>query len=199
MSETSEEEAIIFESRAPVLAQTLAQAYPDVRRIPEIIELLRESYLGFEYCFNRTYAQANGIKHLGFDKFDPFHAQKIVRNLDDQIRMLTAGQLNLVEESLRAKKRPNIPVKKIRKNWEKYETKEGTPELDLQFRDDDDFKRDPVMEQNIRKNHEQGKTLVAIVGAVHTLESPEGITLYSKLKDLNPKRIILFKPLEPQL
>jgi len=87
MSETSEEEAIIFESRAPVLAQTLAQAYPDVRRIPEIIELLRESYLGFEYCFNRTYAQAKGIKHLGFDKFDPFHAQKIVRNLDDQIRM----------------------------------------------------------------------------------------------------------------
>jgi hypothetical protein len=199
LSETSEGEAQVFELQAPALTLTLSQTYPDVRKIPEIIELLRERYLGFEYCFNRTYAQTNRITHFCFDRFDETHAIRISQNLEDQIRMLMSGQLELVEESLRAKKRPDIPVKKIRKDWEKYEKNEGTPEQDKRLQGNDEFKRDIVMEEHLRRLYQPDKTLVAIVGAVHTLESPSGITLYSRIKDLDPRRILLFQPLAGQL
>ena len=49
------------------------------------------------------------------------------------------------------------------------------------------------MGKNIRDNYSSNENIGVIIGAGHTLESLEGFSVYSQIKDLEPKRIILFE------
>lgn len=200
-SETSSEEELVFNRCLMPLFQALMPHY-SMDKIDDIIEVLQKRYLGFEYSFNKRYSGKNKIDHFCIDAPEGLHALKLKMNMEEIIEMANAGQLDTLNESLNAKRIKNISLREVLEDWNKYEKINGTEELDKRLISkglrEKELQRDNYMQEKIREVYspEENKTMIAVVGAVHTLNSPANLTLFSKLKDLDPKVILMFKDID---
>jgi len=191
LSEVSEEEISLFnESLLPLLLK-LPKDMPK-EKIMEYVNSLRESYFGFEYSFNQAYARDHGIRNNCVDKFDLANAVGIKEGIEDLIRIINSGFD--ISEYLKKRKQKDKSQGELKKEFEAYTRLNGTEDLDKKLREPDNarqLERDICMEKKVRKLYDKTKTVVGVFGAVHTLDSPSGLTLYSKLRDLNPRVFLL--------
>ena len=197
MSETSEEEAKFFATfSSKLLTKMISKSY-DTKKALKLIDTLSASMMGFEHRFNETYSIDHDISHIRIDELDGFNALGWRSNFDDLSQLFEGDDQVDIDKLIKDYERENLSAKKLKEGWDNLKTIENTPEFDENFPKCDEgrneFKRNLTMARNIRDNYQSPENICITVGAAHTLESLEGLSLYSRIKDLNPKRLILFE------
>jgi len=147
---------------------------------------------GFEYLFNSHYARTNGVRHCLIDRFDMKNFYVTESDFEDLDRILA----NKEDLERILKERKDIGFEESLKRWSKLKPLELTEEFDDYFSSKCEKSpkcREDHLAKAIRDIYGSGKRMAAVVGAEHTLDSKKTLTLYSKIKDLNPERIILFE------
>ena len=167
--------------------------YKDLRDI--VLKSCR--IVGNEFRAVRKYSLDNSIKFEYFNDLDlkPYlnNERKKAKKEAELFRVMKYNQAIFTIKS------NQMNTDKRWKRVKKYENKEAeyrlSNDLIFQSRGDGIGKRDKIMEFKIRNKAEEGDVnrLVCVNGFVHVLNDSENRTLYSKIKDLNPKRAFLYE------
>lgn len=160
---------------------------------------LFRSTLGFEGMVNRTYAAARGIPNHKIDL--PGRHIKFFEKTESVMRqtiegvMSSEGELDMKRWYSSFFEDRDLPHEKVRETWEGYVADEGTPKGEQTLERVGEIscygQADIYMESRIRELYDPEKVIAFPTGMLHALESMNGTTLYSRIKDLNPERIPL--------
>jgi len=169
-----------------------------------IINFIKKNLEVNEYTICQDYVNKNNLPLYFVDKYEemnPFWMNRIVlqilNNLDTiintSIKIEEGGidPINLLGYFEQRIEEKYTEYKKAYINNSSYQTKYVTSNLSKGGNIKNILERDNHMASEIRKIYTPNLKLVHIVGLYHLLNDSKKRTLYSRLKDLNPKRRLL--------
>ncbi len=173
--------------------------YRDEKGFNDYLDLLRTMSLGFELSTNLAYAREKGIEcHLadtteGCSSLIDIAENYFYNTLKSSKQ--NGEKIDFEKSARHVKSHVPLSQKGVReillhfKRWENTLLNEVF--LFVCKRLKIIGERDKYMERIAREFYSSGKVIAFPVGAFHTLNSFSGETLYSRIKDLNPERILL--------
>ncbi len=162
------------------------------------VMLNREALLGYEYCASEHYCQEKDIPIVLID--DPESA-RITFAQKTKINHKLFHTLPSIQQDMQV---PIPPVDDLNKDTDRFyeeasrlmendATKEHIESYIAPYRLKFFGARDDYMAAKVRETSAQYPTsmLVVVIGWMHMLDDPKGETLYSKIKNFKPQRLLL--------